>query len=207
MKKFLKTSLLAITPLFFLSPEYNALHAETAVQEQTSGWFQQEASDINKAVNDYLQNVSLAPHIQKNGVKFTLEAFEANSGTDNLAFPIGKITDGTKSYYGMFIVGKQTGAQSPYKVQLLSLSTEQPPSVILLIDVLRQVVLLNELKGTKFDNAKLLIERLKTSDDKKTFYSKWTLFDGSTSASFYVTTTTDAKGETDFSVTETPFSF
>lgn len=193
---------LLLSPL----PRAQSLYGTSPQQKESANWIFDENSNILKAIGDYLTTKNLEPLFQKGEITFNLDGFESNSGPENNAFPIGKISQNGKSYYAMFYVHKQETGEQAYYVKLLSLSTEKPPSIIFLQDILSSYKVLSAVdESLKFDYSNLLIEHLPPSKPPKVIYSKWTLFEGDKQAIFYVKSEADEKGETDFSVSKTPF--
>lgn len=191
-----------LSTLLFACSHQSLLQAST-----NAAWYIDDHESILKAIFDYLPTVNFSPYVSKGNAEFKLEGFESSSGQNGLAFPIGKISQNEKQFYVMFIVKQDPTLVPPYAVRLFLLSNDLPPSVILVRDIINQISIIHQIRGPKIDNPKLMIERLPNSNDSKTIYAKWILFDDQVSATYYVTTTPDAKGETDFSVSETPFPF
>lgn len=201
MNKILRNILGAIVAMQLV---FLGLNAATSETKEIPVWHLQETQNIIKTVGKFLEIAVLKPYIQPGKIEFNLEGFEKNSGPNNLAFPLVRIIQNSKTYLAMFLV-KKTPSEGIYDIRLLYLTNDCSPSLILFFDLMNQISVVNAISSTKIDHPNVMIEKLSTINNNKTIISKWTLFDGTKQASYYVATTTDAKGETDFVVSEKPF--
>lgn len=201
-RSFLLLALFAL--ITSLSHGAHYLEGSPGQQKENSTWHLYESKSISTAIEKYLSTKNLEPLFKKEKINFYLEGFESHSGPRNCALPIGKISQQGKNYYAMFCVEKENTTKLGYKVNLVCISNELPPSIILLLDILAQIMAMSNAYGENIDNSNILIEQLEFSKQPVMISSKWTLFQADKNSTYYVVAIADEKGETDFSVSKTP---
>lgn len=120
--------------------------------------------------------------------------------TNDIHLALGRIIQGDDVYYCLFSAVKDNAGW--IKTNLIYLSTDIPISFRLYADVLRASVAFWKKDQT---SRRVLIEKQERPQrQKKSKLQKWTFFEESKSAEFYVLLTEDGKGGNYFEISQKP---
>lgn len=177
--------------------------AAGSTSSQNTPWYEGNEDLVVEKIGKFLSSTSLAPVVSGGGT-FELVGFDQYfEPSQNVVFPIGKITQGNKTYNVLF-AAKKNPSSNDVQIWLLCLSKENLPSPLLFIDVASLAQLVPNKNITP--GLHVLIEKAKKSMfpnlQAESMAQKWVFFNPSKTEELYIILTPDGSGGTHFSIVD-----